>query len=102
VIVIESPKRPCNLGIPEMPRPIEECNATRQPLPNAKVCSLPRDLFTWTDEAAGDPCDSALVGPFGRQHVQIDVTRKIETHFYRRVDDDMDLDNRHDVNSLVG
>ena len=67
--------------------PVERSDPTGEPVPNAEVCGLPRNLLTESDQTRRDASHRSFVRPRSRSDVKINFPRQIKTDFRRALID---------------
>src|SRR5947207_4162102 len=95
MIVHERLERAALHLVAKMMRRIEARDARRQLLRHEEVSRTPRHLFIRADQSGEFPADGALVRGGNRRAVQIDMARRIEAAFDRRIDPGVDGDGLH-------
>lgn len=79
MIVIEASKSTSDLRVSEVKRAVIGSDPGRESLANSEMCCFPCHLFVKPDRAFCDTGNSDFPRMCCGPHVQIDVTRKIET-----------------------
>jgi hypothetical protein len=73
----------------------KHCDLAREALAHAEMTRFPSHGFSQADQPGHDAADCFFFGSFGRLHVQVDATRKVEAAADWRLDERLDSNRLH-------